>query len=321
MPDLKSWILPGVAAASMLPAAWLKGQRQEDWAKGVGGFWSGVARAQEAKGREEEREALIEYYKERSKSLESERKAEEAKTLLESRLKEYRGTRSPSVGNLRAFPQLIQGTQTGGKVPLSPERIGNIQGAMSGAPFRPAPSAPSGPLEPSGMRPELFEKGTPMTGQEAAQAGKTVGVGVMERVRPDVFGKPKEKEEAQPNMTYGQALNQAEQDFKARYDPYGRGQWARSAELGATPEDRTKAREEWIRERAGEYMWGDIPAKPTKSVEATTVPPQMTEEEVAERLRKRLDNIGVGVESIDWEALRTDYPGLDMKRVKAYLER
>lgn len=199
-----SWLKLIAQAGSYAPGLWLKGQRQEDWMRGAGAFWGGVSRAEERRRQNEQREALTEYYKERAKTLESERKAEEAKAKLESQLKTYRAGKPLGIGQTGVgqigTPSMIGQTQIGGDVTLSPERLNWIRSQMGGG-ARPAPPTgqrlkPSPPAGVGEMRPELFEPGTPMTGQERGQFLGAVGTTAGGMVRPDLFGKsptPKEK--------------------------------------------------------------------------------------------------------------------------------
>lgn len=215
-------VKPAATAASLVPALWLKGQRKKDWLRGVGAFWGGVEQKKQAREQAEQRDALAEYYKERAKSLESERKAEEAKAKLTA----YRKNRPSGVGRI-GTPSMIGQTQIGGDVTLSPERLNWIRSQMGGG-ARPAPptvragekpppasmgfpgfgveqrawgQAPAAPptgqrLKPSPaptageMRPELFETGAPMTGQERGQFLGAVGTTAGGMLRPDLFGKP-----------------------------------------------------------------------------------------------------------------------------------
>lgn len=227
---LPLWLIKmGAQTASAIPALWLKDKRQEDWMRGVGAFWGGVEQKKQAREQAEQREALTEYYKERAKTLESERKAEEAKAKLESQLKTYRAGKPPGVGQTGVgrigAPSMIGQTQIGGDVTLSPERLNWIRSQMGGGAGAAPPTGqrlkPSPPAGVGEMRPELFEPGTPMTGQEKGQFLGAVGTTAGGMVRPDLFGKPPTPKEkswidssgrwVQKTATdYGQAMSAGE---------------------------------------------------------------------------------------------------------------
>jgi len=194
-----AWLIKmGAQVASAVPALWLKDKRQEDWMRGIGAFWGGVEQKKQAREQAEQRDALAEYYKERAKSLEAERKAEEKKAELQS----YRATRSPSVGRV-GTPSMINRTQIGGDVSMSPQRLDWMQRAM-GQRYPnlredlrpPLPAAPpiggkaGEKLQPGDLRRDLFRTDRKRTPQETLFLSDQYGMPALTAAFPEQYGKP-----------------------------------------------------------------------------------------------------------------------------------
>jgi len=213
-------IKPAATAASLVPALWLKGQRKEDWLRGVGGFWSGVAGAEERRRMQEQNELTKEHLKARIAHEKAQTKVRETQLKgieAEANLRKYQANRPSGVGRV-GTPSMIGQTRIGGDVTLSPERLNWIRSQMGGG-ARPVPPTgqrlkPSPSVAAGEMRPELFETGTPMTGQEKGQFLESVGTTAGGMLRPDLFGKPPTPKEKSWIDSSGRLVQKTASDYQ-----------------------------------------------------------------------------------------------------------